>query len=585
MKNFQRQKSERFPYIGYFDKPKFTLTETVRYPVGATDGVISLNSEPLILDMGEETVGRVRFSLRGHGTLRIYYGENIEELDYYFDPKAKDIGWYRPPIDTVSVDSDAPIRAESRGRRAFRFMKLIADGEIALTLPYVAETHYPVGRVAFLNSSDEVLNKIWQISERTTRLCMQQYYEDGIKRDGLLWIGDCRIQAISNYALFGDCDLIKKCLKYFAETMDSQGRISCCGCISGAHQHPENINYMWSDQYDRGDDYEPSFIATLGESLFYLSYMADFTSAVGEYYEYSHDDAFLAEIWGFVVRNMDYVCSRIWREDDPESPFFPRAKCMDGRPWDIFSDGASVSGSIVSAIDRYIHLAEVVGDSENLGKAREYRDTLLTYIKNELVSPDGTMYYRSPVYGDVYISQVAQALAILGGYGDRDAIRDFYLYHTCDDGVAKVKEGMDRTYNLMGMFECGLHDEAVDNIRSGWGYMVERGATTAWENFEEDYTPGSERKYATSRCHGWSGSPPHFFNRYILGVRPLTDGWTCVRVSPNISGLEFAEGTVPTVHGDIYVRADSHGVTVRAPENIEIVIDENEDRSICILRS
>lgn len=42
---------------------------------------------------------------------------------------------------------------------------------------------------------------MWRVGTTTTKLCMQQFYEDGIKRDGLLWLSDDRVQFLCNVIL------------------------------------------------------------------------------------------------------------------------------------------------------------------------------------------------------------------------------------------------------------------------------------------------------------------------------------------------------------------------------------------------
>ena len=47
-------------------------------------------------------------------------------------------------------------------------------------------------------------DKICDVSVRTLRECMQEYFEDGPKRDRRLWIGDLRLQSLVNYCSFNN---------------------------------------------------------------------------------------------------------------------------------------------------------------------------------------------------------------------------------------------------------------------------------------------------------------------------------------------------------------------------------------------
>ncbi len=60
------------------------------------------------------------------------------------------------------------------------------------------------------------LAKMDQIACRTLHNCMQQVFEDGPKRDRRLWMGDLRIQALTNYETYNNNDMVKACLYLFA---------------------------------------------------------------------------------------------------------------------------------------------------------------------------------------------------------------------------------------------------------------------------------------------------------------------------------------------------------------------------------
>lgn len=70
--------------------------------------------------------------------------------------------------------------------------------------------------------------KLDEISIRTLRNCMQDVFEDGPKRDRRLWIGDLRLQALTNYETYRNLDVFKRCMYLFAGTADENGRIRAC---------------------------------------------------------------------------------------------------------------------------------------------------------------------------------------------------------------------------------------------------------------------------------------------------------------------------------------------------------------------
>jgi alpha-L-rhamnosidase len=40
---------------------------------------------------------------------------------------------------------------------------------------------------------------------------------------------------------------------------------------------------------------------------------------------------------------------------------------------------------------------------------------------------------------------------------------------------------------------------------------------------------------------------------YVLGIRPVAPGWKEIEIVPQRAGLDWAEGSAPTPHGDIKV--------------------------------
>jgi hypothetical protein len=55
-------------------------------------------------------------------------------------------------------------------------------------------------------------------------------------------------------------------------------------------------------------------------------------------------------------------------------------------------------------------------------------------------------------------------------------------------------------------------------------------------------------------CHGWTAGPCYLLPRYVLGVEPEAVGYEQIGIRPFLGDLQWAEGTLPTPRGDIFVR-------------------------------
>jgi hypothetical protein len=53
--------------------------------------------------------------------------------------------------------------------------------------------------------------------------------------------------------------------------------------------------------------------------------------------------------------------------------------------------------------------------------------------------------------------------------------------------------------------------------------------------------------------HAWNATPLFQLSGVVLGVRPIQPGFVEFEVTPNLVGMDWAKGTVPTPHGDIKV--------------------------------
>ena len=95
----------------------------------------------------------------------------------------------------------------------------IRKGKYKLTSTTSANPLAPRGN----DKREELIDKI---SLRTLSECMQEEFIDGPKRDRRLWLGDLRLEAITNYETFKNYGLVKRCLYLFAGTASEDGVIA-----------------------------------------------------------------------------------------------------------------------------------------------------------------------------------------------------------------------------------------------------------------------------------------------------------------------------------------------------------------------
>jgi len=129
-------------------------------------------------------------------------------------------------------------------------------------------------------------------------------------------------------------------------------------------------------------------------------------------------------------------------------------------------------------------------------------------------------------------------------------------------------------YLLEALFENGADDIAIELITANndrsWRHMVESGATITWEAWDMQYKPNQDWN------HAWGAAPANLLPRYVLGAQHLTPGWSLARIRPNVSGLDYAKGKIPTPLGAIEVhwqQRESFRIELKLPPKMEAKLE------------
>jgi hypothetical protein len=100
----------------------------------------------------------------------------------------------------------------------------------------------------------------------------------------------------------------------------------------------------------------------------------------------------------------------------------------------------------------------------------------------------------------------------------------------------------------------------------------------------------NENWYGGDWSHAWGGTPLIQMSTLILGVKPAAPGYRQVSIRPQICGLHFAKGVVPTQLGDVRVswtKADTEftlDITTPSNTSIDVVLpDTGIERPVLIV--
>jgi len=501
-----------YPFRDHFKIPPTQMDEYKVFPLESEHGALNVTlnqGKEFVADFSVETVGRCFFTFEGEAEISVVYGESREEL--FSEPECNSNDWYTIPKDSFTVTNECSLY-KSSSRRGFRYIRIICEsGTAVLSELLVVATHCKVTGEKEYNTSDQQLKSIWDICARTTLLCMQDFFEDGVKRDGILWLGDARLQALCNYACFGETEIVKKSLFLIANSQRADGALLANAVLSGAHGCPHNIDYMFDFVKDKKfSDFPRSLMRGCG-MLHYVQYSADYINMVWEYYEASGDGETVKALQPFLKRDLDYLFS-LSKEDEikrllpsPSQPKVFRAHVDQGGFLSTYY------AFLVYALENYKKICTLIGEVSEYDRAdkakAEYTAKVREFFANgicEDTDRDGVIMYPISAPSMAFMAGCLtreEYLCAMDGIKDKDTI---------------IVDGYWMYMRIRAMLEAGLRDEAVAMIRRYWGTMLEHGATTCFEHLDPENLY-ILTDFVISRCHGWSAGAAELFVRF--GIR------------------------------------------------------------------
>lgn len=502
----------------------------------------------LILDFGKERSGYLRFEVHApEGAVIDAYG--FEHLENGVRQ------------DTFGLDNTLRyICREGRQtyvspvRRGFRYLMLTVRGAsrpIRLYGVQVLQSNYPMAETGSFRSSDSLLNEIWEISRHTTRLCMEDTFVDCPAYEQVFWVGDSRNEALVCYYLFGAEQLVERCLKL----------------VPGSAA----LTPLYADQVPSG------WNSVIPNWTFF------WVTACLEYVRRTGNAEFAKDLWPKVKLTLDHYLRHI---DERGLLYIHSWNLLDWAPLDQPNDGVVThqNAVLVRSLSDAAELAERAGKHEEAGIYRGESKRLAENINLHLWSEQHRAYIDC-IHADgrrsETISMQTQVMALLCGVaqgGRKTAIRGYLTNPPA--GFVGIGSPFMSFFYYEALAEMGEYTFMLEDMRRNYGAMLRHGATTCWEMYPMYGENRPNPKLLTrSHCHAWSAAPGYALGAWVLGIRPLSDGWTAVRVTPQPGDLHWAKGSVPLPSGgNIDAAWEITGdpsaplfrLEVRAPENVQI---------------
>ena len=475
-----------------------------------------------LYDFGKETFGFVKFhKLSGNGSITIQYGETAEEA---LDSEHCETFY---TFDIPEGQADFTVEHSN----ALRYVFIVSDNaeydDVSLMYEYA-----PLDYRATFKSNDEQLNEIWEIGRYTLQLTTREVFIDGIKRDRWAWSGDAYQSYLMNYYMFFDQEITKR-------TMYT---------LRGSDPVMVHLNNI-------------------------LDYSFYWFMGIYDYYLYTGDEAFLKQIYPKMESLMDFVLERTNERGLVEG--------LEG-DWvyiDWFDHDVDLEGEIsfeqivfCKSLETMALCSDILGIESEAAKynslAKNVRSKLDDFWDEE---KQAFVFNRKDGKNSEQITKHANMFAIFNDYvtdQQKDQIKNSVLLN---DEIPAISTPYMRFYELEAMCTIGEQGYVLDEIKDYWGGMLDLGATSFWEKYNQEHVDLEHyamygRPFGKSLCHAWGASPVYLLGKYYVGVKPTKPGYEEFEIKPALGGLEWFESSIPTPNGDIKVYADKSEIRVSAGE-------------------
>ncbi|WP_044624748.1 amylo-alpha-1,6-glucosidase [Neotamlana nanhaiensis] len=486
-----------------------------------------------LIDFGKETFGYIKIhGLNGAGKLTLYYGESREEA---LDTEKCET------LDNLEFDGSQDAIYTLEGSKAFRYVQVQKEDSLQYDSISMLYEYLPLDYRGSFKSSDAKLNKIWDVSAYTMHLTSREFFIDGIKRDRWIWSGDAYQSYLMNYYLFFDSQSVERTMV----------------ALRGKEPVTAHVNTIM--------DY----------SLYWFV-------GVYDYYLFTGDTKFIKTFYPRMKSLMEYCLERR-NENGFLEPLEGDWVFID------WADGLPKAGEVSFEQMLLARSLEVMQVSANItGKAEDesrYKQ-LASELKNELFKvfwdEKNQVMKHQRLDGNIQdmVTRYANMFGIFFNYFTEEQKESVKNKVLLNDDILEITTPYMRFYELEALCAMGEQAFVLDEICDYWGGMLNLGATSFWEKYDpkqndDEHLEMYGRPYGKSLCHAWGASPIYLFGRYYLGVQPTAPGYTEYEVKPNLGGLEWIEGKVPTPNGQVTLFCNTSEIKLSASEGVGVLIIES----------
>jgi alpha-L-rhamnosidase len=469
----------------------------------------------IIIDLGKEYNSRFCVSNKSVHSVNILWNgaESLQELENY-------VGCITETFEVKPRESFVTL---PQGMRYIRLYLLGAlDKDFQLEIEFQS-THVSLEQVGSLETDRLVLDRIYDVSAHTSKICHQIGLWDGVKRDRLNWTFDFYLAAKSCYFLWDDYKVIRRAVSEIG-----------IGTPYGSWMNGICEYTLW------------------------------WVKTVCEYYYYTGDKTFVMEMEeplqrhiAWIEENMDQINGGLKHQETILIEWAP------------LSNREKLLG--LQAI-----LALTLKDLQQLLQAVPelnitFNWSLPTLNEDDFMQADNQLATKVLGITSGFVSE-GKSIMFLENYQLEDPLTPLSAYQLAE---CYSSFGMhNRAYEVIAAIWGGM-------VSKGATTFWEAYTLDSNKDFHDALTTyTSYGSYRMSLCHAWSSTPVKWVSEAVLGVQAVEPGFAKIVFQPAaVGGIRECKGTVNTPHGEIrvYWKLDENDQLVsdiEVPDGIQVIRED-----------
>lgn len=343
-------------------------------------------------------------------------------------------------------------------------------------------------------SKDSEIAKIDTVAIKTLKNNMLNTFVDAPKRDRRLWLGDFWETTRANYATYNNLQLSKRCLYLFAAATDRRGWT------------PGTL-FIVNNQL-------------VADKVYWVTWSLMFATSLYDYYINSGDLQTLQDLFPTALKQIQNTVALCDNRGILPDFSFPESDSTNNISnfieWNskVNSQGAT-QALLIYTINKALKLAEELHQDTNVAYLKKHLAAQIKSAQQYLWDSQQELFISG---NDKQVSAVTQiwfAFAkILPEQANQKLLKKVLSRKIAFSEVMPFNENI----LLEALLNNGLQNEAIQEMKRYYGYMINKGADTFWEicDFKNPFASPYGSYIINSYCHGWGAYPSYLIREYGL---------------------------------------------------------------------